>query len=64
MYSFYHSKFFSTLDVPNHRSMHEYPTKKSAGLVFIGNYMEEASVNATQRELNQLAKSQNQKRCK
>lgn len=36
LYSFYHSKFFSTLDVPNHRSMHEYPTKKSAGLVFIG----------------------------
>jgi len=27
-------------------------------LVFLGNYMEEASVNATQRELNQLAKSQ------
>ena len=27
-------------------------------LVFMGNYLEEASVNATQRELNQLAKSQ------
>lgn len=27
-------------------------------LVFLGNYLEEASVNATQRELNQLAKSQ------
>ncbi len=33
--AFYHSKFFSTLDVPNHRSMHDYPTKKSAGLVFM-----------------------------
>ncbi len=27
-------------------------------LVFLGNYMEEASVNSTQRELNKLAKSQ------
>lgn len=27
-------------------------------LVFLGNYLEEASVNATQRELNKLAKSQ------
>ncbi len=35
LWAFYHSKFFSHLDVPNHRSMHEYPTKKSAGLVFI-----------------------------
>jgi len=36
---FYHSKFFSHLDVPNHRSMHDYPTKKSAGLVFMGLFM-------------------------
>lgn len=35
LWAFYHSKFFSHLDVPNHRSMHEYPTKKSAGLVFV-----------------------------
>jgi UDP-GlcNAc:undecaprenyl-phosphate GlcNAc-1-phosphate transferase len=35
LWAFYHSKFFSHLDVPNHRSMHEFPTKKSAGLVFM-----------------------------
>ena len=35
LWACYHSKFFSHLDVPNHRSMHEFPTKKSAGLVFM-----------------------------
>ena len=35
LWAFYHSKFFSHLDVPNHRSMHEFPTKKSGGLVFM-----------------------------
>lgn len=35
LYFFYNSRVFSILDVPNHRSMHENPTKKSAGLIFI-----------------------------
>ncbi|MCB1190275.1 MAG: hypothetical protein H7A23_13165 [Leptospiraceae bacterium] len=34
-YKFYKHEFISIQDVPNYRSMHERPTKKSAGIIFI-----------------------------
>lgn len=52
LFAFYHSKFFSHLDVPNHRSMHEYPTKKSAGLVFVSIFIISLLYITIQRESN------------
>jgi UDP-GlcNAc:undecaprenyl-phosphate/decaprenyl-phosphate GlcNAc-1-phosphate transferase len=40
----YYKSHWSVMDVPNHRSMHEYPVKKSAGLIFMSIFVISVSI--------------------